>query len=346
MPELTTPLKNTFIYQEQIELLNIAVRIVKDNSVKDLYTKYSDGKRIFEETMNKNEKIYKLIYSHYKNYRWISYLYQEPAYELEYYMHRLKDLVLDESSIGRLLSRYKNGKKKTQDVRKIIINELKFNKKQLQLLEFARGLTYIKEYRKAVIAHGTFCKEKVYSELSKKYNISLDQIRMLDYYELKKAVESNFFDKGELNKRIEGATFYYERGAKRKVYTGKESENFISKIEIIEKKDQAENSLEGTIASSGKVRGVVKVLNQAGDIDKMEEGDILVTRITATNLGPAVNKAAGIISECGGLTCHAAILSRELKVPCLVGVDDATKKLKDGDEVELDVDEGVVNIMQ
>ena len=75
---------------------------------------------------------------------------------------------------------------------------------------------------------------------------------------------------------------------------------------------------------------------------KMNQGDILVSAATNPNLMPAIRQAAAIITDEGGLTCHAAIVSRELEIPCLVGTKIATKVLKDGDKVEVDAERGVV----
>jgi phosphohistidine swiveling domain-containing protein len=78
------------------------------------------------------------------------------------------------------------------------------------------------------------------------------------------------------------------------------------------------------------------------EISKVEEGDILVTTMTTPDMVPAMKKAAAIVTEEGGLTCHAAIVSRELGVPAVVGTEKATKVLKDGMIVTVDGDKGIV----
>jgi len=61
---------------------------------------------------------------------------------------------------------------------------------------------------------------------------------------------------------------------------------------------------------------------------------------------PIIRKAKAIVTEIGGITCHAAIVSRELKKPCIIGVKNATNIIKDGDEVEVDADEGIIKILK
>ncbi|RLC34247.1 phosphoenolpyruvate synthase, partial [Candidatus Shapirobacteria bacterium] len=92
----------------------------------------------------------------------------------------------------------------------------------------------------------------------------------------------------------------------------------------------------GDSASPGFASGKVVILKNAKNLDKLKKGDILVSVMTSPDFVPAMKKAAGIITDKGGQTSHAAIVSRELGTPCVVGTKVATKKLKDGDIVTLD----------
>ena len=103
--------------------------------------------------------------------------------------------------------------------------------------------------------------------------------------------------------------------------------------------------LNGIIAWKGKVKGEVKIVKNPNEIDKVKKGDILVTPMTIPAYIVAMNKAIAIITDEGGITCHAAIIAREMKKPCIIGTKIATKVLKDGDRVEVDANKGVVNIL-
>jgi len=76
--------------------------------------------------------------------------------------------------------------------------------------------------------------------------------------------------------------------------------------------------------------------------EKVEKGDILVSQATSPDLLPAMRKAGAMVTNTGGLICHAAITSRELKIPCIVGTKNATYIFKDGDRVEVDATKGIV----
>jgi len=93
---------------------------------------------------------------------------------------------------------------------------------------------------------------------------------------------------------------------------------------------------EGLGASPGIVTGKAKVVPSIDDIVKVNTGDILVTQMTSPSWVPVMKKASGIITDEGGKTCHAAIVSRELGIPCIVGTSNATKTFKDGQEITID----------
>jgi len=116
---------------------------------------------------------------------------------------------------------------------------------------------------------------------------------------------------------------------------------------IGDKKDGVEVSsgeilLKGLGASPGISSGGVTIVYDPSELNKVEEGDILVTRMTTPDMVPAMKRAAGIVTDEGGLTCHAAIVSRELGTPAVVGTKESTNKLKDGDEITLDGERGLV----
>ena len=112
------------------------------------------------------------------------------------------------------------------------------------------------------------------------------------------------------------------------------------------KKAKLSDKITGTVVSagSGKVKGRVKILLSPRNLEKMKKGDILVAPMTSPDYIVAIRKAAAIVTDEGGLTCHAAIVSRELGIPCIVGTKIATKILKDDDKVEVNANHGVVYI--
>lgn len=110
--------------------------------------------------------------------------------------------------------------------------------------------------------------------------------------------------------------------------------------------DKNVTEVKGVPASRGKVIGVVKVVLEQRDFEKLQEGDVLVAEMTRPDFVALMKKSAAIITDEGSLTSHAAIVSRELGIPCIVGTKVATQVLKDGDIVEVDAEKGIVKIVQ
>jgi pyruvate,water dikinase len=103
--------------------------------------------------------------------------------------------------------------------------------------------------------------------------------------------------------------------------------------------------ISGLVASPGIMRGRVKIVKEKKDMNKILPGDILVATTTRPELMPAIRRCAAIITDAGGITSHAAIVSREFKIPCIVNTKIATQVLKDGDMVEVNANKGVVKIL-
>lgn len=111
--------------------------------------------------------------------------------------------------------------------------------------------------------------------------------------------------------------------------------------------DQGEvKELRGFIANVGKATGKVVIINRISDFEKFKEGDILVSSMTRPEMIPIMKMAAAFVTDEGGITCHAAIVAREMKKPCVIATKIATQVLKDGDMVEVDAEKGIVRIIK
>ncbi|WP_266075258.1 pyruvate, water dikinase [Haladaptatus caseinilyticus] len=109
-----------------------------------------------------------------------------------------------------------------------------------------------------------------------------------------------------------------------------------------EKGSSREIIVNGLGASPGIASGPARIVTKLDQLDKVGDGDIIVTEMTTPDMVPAMKRAAGIITDEGGMTSHAAIVSRELGVPAVVGSSNATERLEDGQVVTLDGDKGTV----
>lgn len=146
----------------------------------------------------------------------------------------------------------------------------------------------------------------------------------------------------------------YGKDAETHYFQGEESEKIVDNFFDGQKVDSKLTQLKGIVANKGKVTAQVSVIKfgnkmferLAQVIDDMPQGSVLVSDTTSPELFMACKKASAILTNQGGMMSHAAIVSRELNIPCIVGLKIATQVLKDGDMVEVDAEKGIVTIIK
>lgn len=173
-------------------------------------------------------------------------------------------------------------------------------------------------------------------DLSDKMNQKvLEDCEILKLVEFGELIEEHYGKPQDVEWTIENGQIYVVQT--RPITTIKEEKK--EKVETI---SVGEVILKGLGASPGVAFGKVKIVLNLNDLPKVESGDVLVTTMTTPDMVPAMKKAAAIVTDEGGTTCHAAIVSRELGIPAVVGTKEATKVLKDGVEVTVDGSRGVI----
>ena len=321
---LTAPVFISFLQEEEIALLKIA-RKLKNNPE------------------NEDE----LLNQHQQNYFWIQNNY-------------VKDHVVGVATFKKRLQEYKNNSKNNsididdriaeienlskdhKNEKMKLIAELGLPTEIVTLLEITDDFNAWQDERKK----GTFWATHYFSilleEFSKRTNYTLDQLKYAFPPEMADIL-SQKIDASELDKRIEYCMIIWILDH----YDVTTDKDFIEKLDRIGTGEAAvTHEVKGFTASRGKVTGKVKILVSSEEMNKVEEGDILVAVMTRPDYLPAMQKAAGFVTDEGGITCHAAIVAREMKKPCIIGTKVATKTFKDGDMVEIDAEKGIVRILK
>ena len=152
--------------------------------------------------------------------------------------------------------------------------------------------------------------------------------------------KGKFPDKKELKLRSSNKALYYlQKGRMDIMYDMKEVNKTLNRLQGDLKNIKV---LKGLSACKGKVKGRVKIITHSNQLKKIKKGDVFVAKYTFPNFTPKMIISSAVITDEGGLTSHAAIISREYNIPCVVGTKNATSVLKDGDLVEVDANKGVV----
>jgi phosphohistidine swiveling domain-containing protein len=171
--------------------------------------------------------------------------------------------------------------------------------------------------------------------------------RFIDYNELKGLLLN---DKAPNLKKIKSRTNGFIYSKKGTLNTGNELKKIketFNKLGYSHNFTLTSNIKEfgGQSAFLGCVRGTVKLIMVKKEIMDIKNGEVLVTSMTTPEYLPAMKKSIAFITDEGGITCHAAIIAREMRKPCIIGTKIATQILKSGDKVEVDADKGIVKIL-
>lgn len=302
---ITTPYKITRLAKSHVELLHIA----KSKNVKALKT--------YAQT-----------------YAWI------PVYELMDNPWSEKDFARQIQSLkapGAEIARYHKNRHKNLKTYQTYVKKLtdaRF-KKQVEMVHY---FSYLKEMRDDYRRHAYYLLRPFFTQLAKVLHITFTELNYLTLPEVAASVAQGrvVVQKRELRARQKAFALVLTNGQLR-VISAQKAEDLGRKLLP---KSSAE--IRGSCANPGKVMGKVSIIYHQGEFKKFKSGNILVTTMTHPEFLPVMKTAKAIITDEGGITTHAAIVSRELGVPCVIGTKIATKVLRDGDLVEVDATRGIV----
>ena len=336
---LTTSWRDTFNKNQEEAVLRVLSLITKNKKLVSLFKK--EGSAQLAAYLKKREKkIWKIILAHTRRYAWVHYVYEGPAGDEIYFIDILKDYAKRGVDPAKELAKYKREKEDLRQKQIETIKELKLNDYERHIIEAARDFVFFKAYRRELQTWSYYHMEFLLKEIAKRLHLTLKQVRMMLPEEVVTALKTGKVNHNLLNERLKSVVYGYK--PERFCWVGKSAKDFTRREIKAEEKIKMVDKLSGEVASPGKAKGEVAIINAPEDIKKMKAGNILVSFSTNPNLMPAIRQASAIVTDEGGLTCHAAIVSREMGIPCVVGTKIATQVLKDGDRVEVDANKGIV----
>lgn len=222
--------------------------------------------------------------------------------------------------------------------RKKIIKKLKIENPWLIITDAFGNFMVTKIYRRFAQIYALYKMEFILEEIGKRLGLSLKEVRFMLPREVKSVLLKKRLNRKIIKQRTKFCVLYAEKN-KEEIFIGEKAKELIK---LTQRKIEKVIELKGQCGCVGRTKGTVKIIIRPQDMYKMKKGDVLVSIATDPDIVPAIKKAAAIVTEQGGVTSHAAIVSRELNIPCVIGTKIATKVLKDGDLVEVDATKGII----
>ncbi|MFA4872707.1 MAG: PEP-utilizing enzyme [Patescibacteria group bacterium] len=227
-----------------------------------------------------------------------------------------------------------------------LMNKLKLGAHTRALIEISDHFIYLQDIRKKWMMKAAHYLELLLAEAGRRSHMSIHHMRYTLPDEFMPILHGHI---PHVSHRMKNAMLVFAEGALHgKIFAGdqalrEEQKYFPSNNPI---PSSPHGVLKGRVACQGKAIGTVKVLMNPSEAYKVNHGDVLVTSMTSPDFITSIRKCVAIVTNEGGLTCHAAIISRELNIPCIIGTKNATQFLKDGDKVEVNADEGIVTVLE
>jgi len=310
---ILTPEKLTFIGQEKLALLKLAKG------------KVSTGK----------------IKTHLKKFAFVNkYYFWGTGFTFDDISKRIKDLT-------KKGDRYIKKEINSFKIKSLNLNKYPFSKEERLVIKGFKKMAYSANFADEVTNYSTYHLKSFFDEMAKRLKISYKELVSMRLAEIVHSLKIGeaVVSREELKERLANHALIL---SKNKVYvlTGKAFKEY-KKREPQEEIKLAAKELKGTTAFIGKsVKGNVRIIKSDEEIKYFKKGEILVTPMTNPTYLPAMQKSKAIVTDEGGLLCHAAIVSRELGISCIIGTKVASKVLKDGDLVEVDANNGIVKILK
>lgn len=305
------PVKKGTVALEQEDLLRLAVE-------------YKKGKDILSG-----------LKKHVEQFGWlVNNNYDMTFLDEKYYLDKIKESENPKKGLQELEEHYNT---KVQKYIKLL-KKYKNNKQLVQLIKSAQESIFFRSFRTERFYQSAFYVQNLLTEIAQRLGITLKEVVYLVPPEIILHLRKN----QHVNKRIIAQRkncFAYLPPVTREIVVEKELEELKKNIILF---DLESSEIKGATAYPGKVTGKVHMVLDQKELIKIQQGDILVCTSTTPGFVPYLHNVAAIITDEGGILCHAAVISREMKIPCIIGTKIATQLLKEGDLVEVDTINGIV----
>ena len=275
----------------------------------------------------------------FNDFAWITCgYYDEKPRTLSWYQERVAALTKNnpDNALEELEEKVKHDISERETIVKTLSGEDK------TLADIASLSTYLKDQYKFNVNKIIYYSEPLFQEIGLRLGISFDEAKDIWPEDACRYISERKFDKTLNDSKLIHNVLWVENAEFHSCF-GKEADEFYKTY--LEEDHTGKKEFKGRVASLGNVRGKAIVITDTKDFKKMEKDRILVVVNTSPDYVPIMHMAKGIVAEEGGLTAHVSVVSREFRIPAIVGIKDICKAIKDGDEIELNTDKGIVRIL-
>ncbi len=314
---LTSPHWETLYRTEQGELLALAARHKTEASL--------EGSKAFS--------------AHVARWHWLNYGYQGPSWSAADFAARAEGF-RKRGSLKEQLAEHRSELKNVERRQAALAKKLKLTAEERSLMDTVALFTHLKGYRIEARHRTCSALDALFTELAVRFAVPLTFFRYATPEEIEKLMAKKRVDVLGAVARRRNMLQLLDRGRYALVPAAAIAKTLarLTAVERLAKTD----TVTGQVAYPGKAKGIVRILKSPADVFKVKHGDVLVTFATTPDFLPAMYRAVAFVTDQGGITSHAAIVSRELKKPCVIGTKVGSKVFSDGDVVEVDATEGTV----
>jgi phosphohistidine swiveling domain-containing protein len=347
---LALPTELSFVSQERRDILRIVLKYLSQSKEQKILESYSNADYL---TRIKYEMpdFSRALHEHQQNYFWIQNSYGLwNILTVNHFLDFIREIVKNTpiADLKEDLNSLENQNPLKQEQARLM-KDLNVSADLQKELEYVQKVVWIKDERKRSVLMMLHCVFTFLDEFAKRTNIDF---RLLSYARIDEYAQiiKKEFNLDILSERRDQSFYVSEKGGGYSILTSNDAVMVRDLLfhEHNNPKTDTDQAIQGSIACRGKqanVIGKVKVILDPKD-KTIESDEILVTSMTRPEFVPLMRKALGVITDEGGITCHAAIVSREMNKPCIIGSKFATKVLKTGDEIEMKMNHGSIKVVK
>ncbi len=338
---LISPTQKSYLNFEEEHIFEIIKKIRENKEAESLFKKNTEE---IMKNLSKFPEIKKMLEKHSENYYWLSNNYYETTrLGVDYFIQKIKEFLDEKIDTDKMKKEADERFAKTKKDKENIMKELNLDNRTRWIIKIIDDFCYLQDQRKLLNLIGNRFLDDFCKEIARRKKIDYDLLTFGTPQQLKDTIAGKI-PYQELEAQKENCLIMITTD-KTEVFTGRkaiEKEEELLGIKEIQKVHE----IEGMTANGGRYVGKVRVLLNPKDVNKMQKGEVLVTTMTSPDFIVAMKKAGAIVTDEGGITSHASVVSRELGIPCVIATKIATKVLEDGMEVEVKANHGLVRILK